>query len=162
MAKPGETEVFSLTLKVGKCYEYAEATREGRGSEGTMRYFTTNPMQYVGRFVRTEQTEEENGGQLRSIFIDNNGMEHRVYYPYGGNTPYGGTPCFREVPCKEEMIKASRNVWSSKTETSGEPGSGPANIIAKFLGGSRRLRNSRRSRKNSTSKKSRKYRKNRK
>jgi len=157
MARPGETEVFPLDPETGKCYEYAEATRKiGSWSQGNERYFTANPMRYVGRFVRTERRGWGDGGEVWSIFVDNNGVEHRVDYSYEGTTS------FREVPCKEEVIKAARNVWSSKTGTAGEPGSGPANMIAKFLGGSRRLRKSRKNRTSKKTRKSRNYRKNRK
>ena len=37
-----EVEVFRLTPEVGKCYQYAEATREEEDENLRTRYFTTN------------------------------------------------------------------------------------------------------------------------
>ena len=95
-----ETEVFSLTPEVGRCYEYAEATRQV-GRYPNTKYFTTNPLRYVGQYVRRNvcmggyQTPD---GGCESIFQDNNGREQSVYHSYDGKT------CFREVPCSLQSL----------------------------------------------------------
>jgi hypothetical protein len=90
--KPGRVEVFRQTPKVGKFYEYAECTEKiGSYSNGNQRYFTTNPLRYVGEYIRHEQCGGGDGADHWAIFDDDNGKEIRIEYSYEGNT------CFKEV-----------------------------------------------------------------
>ena len=113
------TEVFRLTPEVGHCYEYAEATRK-QGKNPNVQYFTTNPLRYVGGFVRSVRGGNSEYGGFCAYFLDNHGKEQRVDYSYDGNT------CFREVPCIPSLQSLSRNVdkpqvdYSSMSE--GDPG----------------------------------------
>ena len=65
-------------------------------------YYSTNPIRYVGRFVKHIRYGYGDGGSCDAYF-DNNGKEERVGYTYEGTT------CFREVssrdiPFKNELI----------------------------------------------------------
>jgi hypothetical protein len=48
--RSNETELFRVLLEIGKCYEHAESTRR-QGYGINKRYYTTNPLRYVGRFL---------------------------------------------------------------------------------------------------------------
>jgi hypothetical protein len=93
MAKAGETEMFFLSLEVGKCYEHAEATRTTNEGSGKYRYFTSSQPVYVGKFVRTIRTGSGDGMEADSFF-NNQGDEVKISHSYKGNT------VFREVECK--------------------------------------------------------------
>lgn len=85
-----EVEVFRLTPKEGKYYETAEATRR-IGDWDSMRYFTTNPVRYMGKFIRHERTGYHDASRSWAYFEDDNGNIINIEYSYEGNT------CFREV-----------------------------------------------------------------
>jgi len=85
-----EVEVFRLTPKEGKYYETAEATRR-TGNWDSMRYFTTNPVRYMGKFLYHERTGYHDASRSWAYFEDDNGKIINIEYSYEGNT------CFREV-----------------------------------------------------------------
>jgi hypothetical protein len=89
----GETEVFFITPEQGKCYNYAEATRKVIQGLNNRKYFTTNPLEYVGKFVRHEQRGQGNGADHWYIF-NLNGTEKKIPLSYEGNT------CLVETPCR--------------------------------------------------------------
>lgn len=80
-----ETEVYRLTPEVGKSYEYAECTRK-EGKWPNVRCFTTNPLKFVGKFIKHESYGYHDNAQHWDIFEND-----VVTYSYSGDT------CFREV-----------------------------------------------------------------
>lgn len=85
--EPGEIEVFRIEPKVGKCYEYIEATRKHRYLQT---YYSTNKYKYVGKFVKTRRFDRDD---VTYIF-DNDGEKVEV------ELSYEGMSCFKEVDCK--------------------------------------------------------------
>lgn len=78
-----EIEIFRLTPEEGEYYEYAECTRK-EGKWPKERYYTTNELIYVGKFIRHESIGCRDNAEHWDIF------EHGVVtYSYSGNT------CFR-------------------------------------------------------------------
>lgn len=93
MSRPGETEVFFISLEKGKCYEHAEATRSEYVG-GKWRYFTTNVPKYVGEYTKQRRSGSGDGMEVYSYFKDSRtGETHEIAHSYEGNT------CFLEVPC---------------------------------------------------------------
>jgi len=97
----GEQEVFRLTtFDTDKCYEFALSTRK-EGKYPNEKYFTTNPLQYAGKYLRSNRGRGGDGGAPAEIFddgtVNENGTvnEKKVYYDYDGLT------CFREVDCRD-------------------------------------------------------------
>jgi hypothetical protein len=84
-----ENKFFS----VDKCYEYALYTRRS-GSWPNERHFTTHPMQYVGRYVRSSRWGYGDNRGGAEVF-NNNGTEVSIALDYEGRAS------FREVPCRE-------------------------------------------------------------
>ena len=85
-----EIEVFRLTPEKGKYYVTTTCTRKV-GHWPNTKYYTTNPLQYVGEFVKHFQQGWADGAQHWDIFT-NNGKDEIVHYTYEGTT------CFLEVP----------------------------------------------------------------
>lgn len=69
-----EHQIFS----VDKCYEFAYYTRSLNG-----RYFMTNPMQYVGRYVNSPRWGYGDNGGGTEVF-NNNGTEVTITLDYTG------------------------------------------------------------------------------
>jgi len=84
-----ETEIFRLTPATDKYYETATYTRR-TGNWPNEKYYTFNPLRYVGKFIKHEQYGFGDGARVYAIF-DNNGKMETVQYTYEGTT------CFREV-----------------------------------------------------------------
>jgi hypothetical protein len=82
------TEMFRISPEVGKCYETAEYTST-TGKWPNNRYFTTNPVRYVGEFVRHVSEGYRDNASHTDIFLLD-GKEVFVHYTYEGTT------CFRE------------------------------------------------------------------
>ena len=105
-----ETEVFKYsTFKPNKCYAFALSTRTA-GSWPNERFFTTHPLKYLGKYLRTETWGSNDGGGRAEIFEGG-----RIEYNYEGTT------CFVEVPCKQgggkrKSKKSRRNAKSRKTQ----------------------------------------------
>ena len=99
-SKPEENEfeVYRLSPEEGKYYETATYTRKtGLYRLKNEKYYTTNPLKYVGLFIKTERTGYGDNGQVCSIF-DNYGEEVRVDYTYEGTT------CFVEINAPGEYV----------------------------------------------------------
>ena len=88
-----EIEVFRISeLDTNKCYEFALHTRtEGQWPNQT--YYTTNELQYVGKYVSTTINGYRDGATF-TLSFDNQGK------PLNISLDYEGKSCFREVPCK--------------------------------------------------------------
>ena len=78
-------EVFRLTPEVGKCYSTAEFTEKVGRYPNIELYYTTYPLRYVGRYLRTERYGSGDGMTATSFF-DNNGIINMVEYTYEGTT----------------------------------------------------------------------------
>ena len=105
-------------FSVDKCYEFAYKTSTS-GRWPNARHFTTNPMQYVGRYVRSNRWGYGDNGGGAEVF-NNNGTEVTI------TLDYAGTASFREVPCREggggaTNSSASAAVPSSSASTVVKP-----------------------------------------
>jgi len=138
MATP-EVEVFRLSPEVGKCYKHAEYTRK-TGRYPNERYFYNGTPKYVGKFVKTLQYGYGDGASIYAVFNDN-GVENRVTYSYGGQTSFIEVPC--EEPSAENKAKktAALNEFKVLPSTGTFPG-GPnfRNAKNRFSGKTRRNR----------------------
>ena len=86
-----EIEVYRCKLEVGKYYETAHYTKKtGTWGQRNEKYFTTNKLIYVGKYVKTERSGWGDGGRVWEVF-DDNGEKKIVEYNYEGTT------CFRET-----------------------------------------------------------------
>ena len=83
------TEVFRISPELGKCYETAEYTSR-TGHYPNERYFTTNPVVYVGEFQRHVSSGYRDNASHADIFLLE-GKEVIVHYTYEGTT------CFRLI-----------------------------------------------------------------
>ena len=87
-----EVEVFRLSeseFNTNKCYEYALKTRT-QGIYPNEKYYTTNNLQYLGKYIKSESFGYGDGGSYFEYFEN-----CKIQYDYDGNT------CFREVACKK-------------------------------------------------------------
>ena len=86
-----EVEVFRLIkFDTSKCYEFALKTKTV-GRYPNEKYYTTNPLKYLGKYTHSEDWGYGDGHGGAENFNDN-GVKHRIVYDYEGKT------CFREVP----------------------------------------------------------------
>lgn len=107
-----ETEVFRYSsgfpkghpqnFNKSKCYAFALSTRWA-GSWPNEKYYTTNPLQYLGKHIRSEEwgSRDQHGG---AETFDYNGKETRIVYDYEGLT------CFKEVPCLDDIGMPEKEV----------------------------------------------------
>lgn len=86
MTKSQEVEVFRLTPQEGKYYQTAEWTR-CEGNWPNVKYYSTNKLKYVGKFIRHESMGYRDNASHWDIF-DNNGVEEIVNYTYEGTTSF--------------------------------------------------------------------------
>ena len=87
-----EVEIFRISPKPDTYYEFATFTREtGEHRKNNKRYFTNKTPQYVGLFIETLRSGYGDGGQVWSIFEQEDGTRIRIDYTYEGTT------CFKEV-----------------------------------------------------------------
>ena len=85
-----ETEVYRLTIfDTNKCYEFALKTRTV-GSYPNEKHYTTNKLQYLGKYTHSERWGYRDGSGGAENF-DNDGTKTRIVYEYEGTT------CFREI-----------------------------------------------------------------
>lgn len=88
-----ETEVFRIChFDKNKYYEHALLTKKV-GYYPNEKYYTTNPLQYVGKWIRSERWGYGDGSGGAEYFENENG-ETRIEYTYEGTT------CFREITSK--------------------------------------------------------------
>jgi hypothetical protein len=94
-AKPrvsGEIEVYRLKPIIGKYYATTTYTRKtGEWSQNNERYFSTNTIMYVGKFMEGVTSGYGDASTHYDIF-ENNGKTEIVHYTYEGTT------CFIELP----------------------------------------------------------------
>jgi len=79
-----DVEVFRITPIIGECYQYAESTTKRND-----KYFTTNPLEYVGKLI--------------SIVSTGNRDNHSAIYTFENrivNPSYEGNTCFIKVNCR--------------------------------------------------------------
>ena len=86
MAQLNEIEVFRLTPEEGKYYQTTTWTRS-TGRWPNNKYYSTNELQYVGKFIRHESYGFHDNAKHWDIF-DNNGIEIIVNYTYEGTTSF--------------------------------------------------------------------------
>ena len=91
-----EEVVFRISPQVNKAYETATYTRK-TGIYPNLRYYTTNPVVYVGIMVK-EVTYNHRDASWGYVLFSKNGVEEKVEYTYEGTT------CFREVPIQPCVI----------------------------------------------------------
>ena len=87
-----EVEVFRLTPIVGKYYEKTTYTRK-TGNFPNEKYYSTNELKYVGKFIKLEGFGERDGRFYYAIFE----MDREII---NVSFDYEGTVCFREVEKK--------------------------------------------------------------
>jgi hypothetical protein len=92
-----EIEVFRLIPQTGHYYETAEATRR-TGNWDSLKYYTTNPLRYMGKFLYHRREGYHDVSQTWAYFEDDDGNIINIKYSYEGNT------CFREVEIGEVEI----------------------------------------------------------
>jgi len=84
-----EIEIFRLKPEEGKYYETAEYTR-CVGRWPNEKYYTSNNLRYVGKFIKHESSGYGDAASHRGVFLIN-GNKEIVNYTYEGTTS------FREV-----------------------------------------------------------------
>jgi hypothetical protein len=84
-----EKEVFRITPVVGKYYATALYTRKIQ-IYPKERYFTTNQLEFIGRYIRTESYGHGDAGYGYCIF-EKNGLEKALEMDYEGKR------CFIEI-----------------------------------------------------------------
>ena len=105
-----EVEVFkTLTFDINKCYAFALSTRQA-GLWPTARFFTTNPLRDLGKYISSERWGSGDGAGGAENF-----EKGRIEYDYAGTTS------FVEVPCaqgggKGKSKKTRRNAKSRKNQ----------------------------------------------
>ena len=83
---PGETQIFRLIPVVGRSYKSAVATRKVWDSiYEPWLYYTTQPLRFMGRFVRSESSGSGDG-KTYAEFFDLSGQEVRLDYDYEETT----------------------------------------------------------------------------
>lgn len=81
-----ETQVFRITdFSTDKYYSFAFYTRS-EGKWPNIKYYTFNPLQYLGKYVKSERWGFGDGGGGAEIFEDENGKITRIEYDYDGFT----------------------------------------------------------------------------
>jgi hypothetical protein len=109
-----EVEVFrTFNFDTNKCYEFALATRT-EGRYPNKKYYSTNPLQYLGKYTHSERwgVGDSSGGATNFI---NNNKKTRILHEYDESD------CFREVSCqtnggkRKSKRKSKRNKKSRKT-----------------------------------------------
>jgi hypothetical protein len=96
----------------GKCYEYAEATRVINRPYVEKRYYTENPLRYVGKFVKHITSGYEVYPKLHAYVFDLYGEEIIV--------DFSSRSCFREVSCRAPRlpVELSRDILTPRTQNS--------------------------------------------
>ena len=85
---PCEVEVFRVTPISGKYYATTTYTRTtGTWTENNKRYYSTNTITYVGKFIRGVTTGFGDVSTHYDIF-EKNGKPEIVHYTYEGTTSF--------------------------------------------------------------------------
>ena len=86
MSNIEEIQVFRLLLQEGRYYKTTILTREV-GKWPNKKYYSTNQLKYVGKFVKNILYGYHDDTELVSVF-DNNGIEEYVRYADDGTTSF--------------------------------------------------------------------------
>ena len=138
MAQTNEFEVFRLILKEGCYYQTTTFTRfTGLYQKAT--FYSTNELQYVGKFIKTESIRPNTGNFYHDsdetiywAVFDNNGKKVNVEYTYEGTT------CFIQVypkmtpELKDQIIKNSIHIPSLKSLASFQLSTEEIRLATKF------------------------------
>ena len=88
--KSNEVEVFRICkFNKNKNYSFALYTRKKGIYPDKEYYYTTNQLQFLGKYIKSERWGWHDGSGGAEYF-DNNGKITRIEYDYDGTT------CFRE------------------------------------------------------------------
>ena len=104
-----KVQVFRLTPEVNKYYMTTTWT-EREGKWPNEKYYSTNEIKYVGRFLRHVSHGYRDNASHMDIF-DNNGVEEIVNYTYEGTTSFIETIPKIKKEIKEELFN---KIYSSK------------------------------------------------
>jgi hypothetical protein len=102
MTQLNEIEVFRLTPEEGKYYQTTTWTHS-TGRWPNIKYYSTNQLRYVGKFVRHVSEGYRDNANHWDIF-DNNGVEEIVRYTYEGTTSFIQVNPKINSKLKEELI----------------------------------------------------------
>ena len=123
-----ETQVFRLEeFDKNKCYGFALFTRTtGKHSNSNEKYFTTNPIQYLGKWLSKERWGERDGAGGAENF-----EKDRIVYDYFGKT------CFVELRCQTDgeegrPMQTSANSANSANNASANNASANVNSVISF------------------------------
>jgi len=88
-------EVFRvISFDPTKTYQFAFYTFR-QGVWPNEKYFTTEPLKFLGNYIRSERWGGTGDGSSGAEIFNDNGVINRVVYDYEGRT------CFREVDLQE-------------------------------------------------------------
>ena len=101
-----EIEVFRIPPKIGKYYYTTKYTRK-TGKYPNEKYFSTNPLRFVGSYIKEIRHGHGDGYLVQAVF-NNNRSEIIVDYDYEG------TVCFLETNDKsqmpyDELVQSAKN-----------------------------------------------------
>ena len=115
-------EVFRLEdFDENKCYGFALwTTTTGSHSSSNKKYFTTNPIQYLGKW----KYQERWGGRDQAGGAENF-EKGRIVYDYHGET------CFVELPCQTDGVDGANNA-SANNASANSANSASANLTSVF------------------------------
>lgn len=86
MNNNNEVEVFRIIkFDKNKNYSFALSTKKVGFYPEKVRYYTTNKLQFLGKYIKTERWGWHDGGGSAEYF-DNNGKITRIEYDYDGTT----------------------------------------------------------------------------
>lgn len=103
MSNLKENEVYRLLPQEGRYYKTTTFTREV-GKWPNKRYYSTNELKYVGKFIKNISYGYHDDTELWSIF-DNNGIEELVKYTDDGTTTFVETYPIIDSNLKFELIE---------------------------------------------------------
>jgi hypothetical protein len=114
-----ETQVFRLEeFDKNKCYGFALSTRfTGSHSRSNQEYFTTNPIQYLGKWLSKERWGQMDGAGGAENFEKG----HRIVYDYHGKT------CFVELDCQTDGVDGA-NSASANSASANSANNASANV----------------------------------
>jgi len=86
MSSSIEVEVFRLTkFDTNKCYAFALKSRT-LGKYPNEKHYTTNKLEYLGKYVYSERWGYGDCGGGAEIFEGADGKQKKIVYDYEGNT----------------------------------------------------------------------------
>lgn len=80
-----EQEVYRITPKIGKYYFTSFYTsKSGSYLNNNEKYYTTNPLLYVGKHIESCQTSFGDGAESLEVFEKDDGTRENIHYDYEG------------------------------------------------------------------------------